>query len=620
MSPRAASLRCGGFSGRSGATPGRGVSWLVLVLSAWVRLAAQPAGIPADETIYPPSPRRLAAVQTAAQRDGWAPQTAMLRAAALQAYEREKSSAAEAWFHVYRWSGLFGETEAGFVTRWLRAIEAARVGHPNMSASYPLDPKPLGAAIAPELQAWLVGNAAFSKEFFALLSPVDYLPNVFKILGDLHRSDPARFKANANLALAIAVVHDLPPPPIWPHGQVTAKALPREFAPPAEAFAWWIKQEQLGRMHHKLSRLGANELKFVVDAVAPLAELEWSHGLSGLPLGSLARAYTMVRYRGERATNNIPTWPGSTYKLPEILAAGGICADQAYFATQVGKARGVPTLFIYGAGDNGRHAWFGFLDGNQKWQLDAGRYAEQRLVTGYARDPQTWREFSDHELQFLSEHFRDLPSFRQSRLHALFAAEYLAAGNVPAAAAAARKAVNYERRNQEGWEILLAAAKTQGRDAKTIENLLREAALAFQRYRDLEAFYVKRVSESLRARGETSAADAEVARIAVRNRGDRVDLSVQQGRDLVLRAIATQPLAGQIRTYNSVVDRYGPGGGVGFFDQVVKIFVEHLLRLQQPAEASHALERARRILKVEPKSQLEAEFARLRAELKAPAR
>ena len=40
--------------------------------------------------------------------------------------------------------------------------------------------------------------------------------------------------------------------------------------------------------------------------------------------------------------------------------------------------------------------------------------------------------------------------------------------------------MNFERRNQQGWDILIAAARLEGRDAKTIENLMREAALAFQ--------------------------------------------------------------------------------------------------------------------------------------------
>jgi hypothetical protein len=393
--------------------------------------------------------------------------------------------------------------------------------------------------------------------------------------------------------------------------------LPRQFPAPAGAFAWWIRQEQRGRTDQRLSRLGAAELRFVVDTVVPPAELEWIQGAANLPLNQLARAYSMVRYRNDRVAGRQMIWPGDSYTLQEILATGGICSDQAFFATQAGKARGVPTLLIYGAGNDGRHAWFGFLDGGHKWQLDAGRYAEQRLVTGFARDPQTWGEFSDHELQFLSQGFRELASFKQSRVHEMFAAEYLLMGNAPAAGAAARKAVRYEPRNQDAWELLVAAAGREGRDAKTVENVLREAALAFQRYPDLEAHYVNRVADSLRARGDTSAADTEVRRIANQNRSRRGDLSVQQARDIVRRAISTQPLAEQIRAYNTVVDTYGRGAGIGFFDEVVVSFAEHLMQLNQRAEAARAVERARRALNVEKESQLAAEFERLAGAIKA---
>ena len=579
---------------------------------------AQPTAISEVEALSPPTTARLAAIHAAAQRDGWAPQGAALRAAAIRAYEREKYPAAEAWLNVHRWAALFGTSAADFVPRWMEAVQAARVAHDNMPARYELKVRPLAAALPADLQAWLIGNAAFAAEFFSLLAPVDYVPRVFEILADLHRRDPLKFRSYANLALAIAVVYDVPPPSSWPHAQVTVAVLPRKFPEPAEAFSWWVKQDQQGHTLHKLARLGADELKFVVDAAAPLAELDWAQGAWAHPLGQLPAAYTMIRYRKDRIAADLPIWPGRSYKLAEILATGGICSDQAYFATEIGKARGVPTLYIYGAGNDGRHAWFGYLDANRKWQLDAGRYAEQRFVTGYARDPQTWREFTDHELQFLSERFRELPSFKQSQTHAQFAAEYLNLGNAPAAGAAARKAVNYERRNQPAWETLLAAARKEGRDAKTIENLMREAALAFQRYPDLEAQYANRVADSLRARGESSAADAEVRRIA--NKGKvtgRADLSVQQARDSVRRAIATQPLLDQIRAYNLAVDTYGRGAGIGFFDEVVTGFAEHLLQLNQKAEAARAIERARQALKVEPNSQLAAEFERLTQTVKA---
>jgi hypothetical protein len=589
-------------------------------LGRWFRAAAlalaaaassRAAAVPEAEVSHAPSRQRLAAVHAAAQRDGWLPQVGLLKAAAQQAYEGGKLAAAEAWLDVGRWAALFGQSEAEFTSRWIQAINVAKVGHANMPSSFDVRPRPLGAALSADLQAWLIGTPAFSAEFFALLSPVDRVPRVFEILNTLHRPDPVRFRSYASLALAIAVVYDVEPPPVWPHGQVPATALPRKFPAPLAAFEWWIKQDRAGRTFHKLGQLRADELKFVVDTTASWAELEWAQAISDYPLSHLAQAYNMVRYRKERLANDQPIWMGRTYRLPEIMAAGGICSDQAYFAAQVGKARGVPTLFIYGAGNDARHAWFGFLDVGQKWRLDAGRYAEQRFVTGYARDPQTWRVFSDHELQFLSERFRELPSYRQSRTHESFAAEYLAARRALAAGVAARQAVKFERRNQAAWDILVNAARQEGKEPKTIENLWREAALAFQRHPDLEAQYLNRVADSLRARGETSAAEEEVRRIARKNKGERGDLSTQQARDIVRRAIETQPLTAQIGAYNTVVDTYGRGAGMGFFDEIVVGFAEHLVQLNQRAEALKAVERARRALRVEPNSQLAAEFERL---------
>ncbi|WP_414664961.1 tetratricopeptide repeat protein [Horticoccus sp. 23ND18S-11] len=592
-------------------------SLFVVAFTLCARLVAQGGAIPEAEVLAVPTAMRFAAIHAAAQRDGWAPQSAALQVAGVRAYEREKPAAAEAWLNAFRWATLLGQSEPEFVPRWVQTVQAARLAHPNMPTRYDARPRLLAANLSPALQAWLVGNVAVSAEFFALLTPVDFAPRVLEILDELFKADPARFKTYVNLALAIAVVYDVPPPPDWPHAQVTNRALPRTLPPPAAAFAWWIKQEQRGRTYHSLARLGAEELKFVVDAAAPFNELEWIQGAADLPLAQLPRAYSMIRYRNDRLTGNQLVWPGATYTLPEIIATGGICPDQAYFATQAGKARGVPTLLFGGAGADGRHAWFGFLDGSRKWQLDAGRYAEQRFITGYARDPQTWAQFSDHDLQFLSEGFRSLPSFRQSRTHARFAAEYLALGNARAAGVAARKAVSYERRNQDGWELLIAAARKEGRDAKAVESLLREAALAFQRHPDLEAQYVTRVADSLRARGETTAAAEEVRRIATKHKPGRSDLSVQQARENVRRAMATQPLAEQIRVYNSAVDSYGRGEGIGFFDQVVAGFARHLVQLNQKAEALRALQRAHQALRVEPNSQLAGEFEALLKEIKA---
>lgn len=565
--------------------------------------------IPEAELAQAPAPARLAALQAFAQRDGWSPLSAPLRAAAFRAYRQDRPSA-EAWLQVARWAALWGQSEAEFVPHWIEAVNAACVGHANQPREYSSRPRPLGSALSPPLQAWILSQPAFSAEALDLISPVDYLPTVLGILDDLHRRDAARFRAYPSLALACAVVLDVPPPPDWPHAQVSAAALPRRWPEPAEAFAWWVREDQAGRTYHRLARLGAAELRFVVDAAAPGDERAWAVRSVHEPLSRLAEVYQRIRYRTDRAAASGAMWTGRSYALADILAAGGICADQAYFAAEVGKARGVPTLFFSGPGSDGRHAWFGYLDGGGQWQLDAGRQGSQRFVTGRARDPQTWGWISDHELRFLTERFRSLPAWRQSRLHAAFAAEYLAARLPAEAAAAARRAVSFDRRNTAGWDTLAAAARAEGREARVVEAVLREATLALASYPDLEAAYANRVASSLRSRGQISEAEAEERRIAQKHRNERGDLSVGQAREMLLRTMGSQPVEEQLRTFQRLLDQYGRPGGVAFFDGVVTGFVEHLLQLGRKAEASRVLERVRQVLHPEPSTPFGRELAR----------
>jgi hypothetical protein len=587
-----------------------------LVLGAST-VAAEPV-VPVSEALALPTTSRLAAIGSVAQREGWKAQMPVLRATAEAAYAQGHLAAADNWLHVYRWSAIFAQSDDQFLPQWIQAVENAHVGHNGMATQYHSHGLPLGAFVSPECQQWLISHPSFSDAFFGMVRPVDFLPEVLKILSDLQGRDLARFERYANLALAIAVVHDLPPPPDWPHAQVSTEALPRRWPSASEAFDWWTTEDMQGRTFQPLSRLEADELKFVVDSAAPFDELEWSQKVANYPLDQLDRAYKMIAYRSDRAANVRPMWAEKDYSLPTILGAGGICVDQAYFAAHVGKARGVPTLIFQGAGSNGRHAWFGYLNSKQQWQLDAGRYREQRFVTGIARDPQTWGPLSDHELKFLAERFHTQKSFRESAVHAEFAAHYLAGGDAPAAETAARKAIGAERRNQQAWEVLLAAQKISPHDIREQETTLGEAMSSFQHYPDLEVYYSNLLSGSLRNRGEVQAADAEAKRVALKYQSGRSDLSLQQAREGLIRSEATQPLADQIRGYEEILHTFGRGAGIAFFDEIVVPFVEHLQQLHRPLEARQAAESARAALKVELNSQLEQEFEMLLKRVRPP--
>jgi hypothetical protein len=594
----------------------------VVVLAASLRMVrAQDAvlSIPDSETSDPPTRERLQQVESVAATAGWGSVAPVLRAAALKAYGQGRLAAADAWYHAYEWTSLFSEPEDQFVHGWINAMNAAHLNYPAVAGTYSPTTKPIGGNLSADLQDWLLTNPGFSEEFFSTLKAVDDVPKVFAILDGLHRRSPEKFARYSSLALAIAVVYDVPPPPYWPHHQVTEASLSRKLLNPAAPFDYFTRADMEGRSYFNLSQMRAEELKFVIDVAAPVPELQWAQRSVTLPLDQLEGAYQIVKYRDDRATNEAKmVWSGAPYTLEAIFENGGICIDQAYFASEVGKAHGVPTLMFMGAGQDGRHAWFGFLDSSHRWRLDVGRYAEQRLVTGVAYDPQTWETISDHELQFLSERFRALPSFMQSRVHEEFAEDFLQWGDAQSAANAARMAVNFETRNLPGWETLVAADTKLGLEPSALEAVMREAALALGRYPDLMTAYENRVCASLRARGETSLADYEERGIADRLKGDRADLAVQQASSILSRSIATQGVNDQIATYNALVAQFGHGSGAIFFDEIVTAFAEHLGKINMRPQARDAVERAREALDVQPGTQISTEMDKLLETLQDP--
>lgn len=591
---------------------------LLIGLLCFVPLGAQEtAAIPADELARVPTPARIASLVDRAAAQGWGSVMPVLRTGAQQAYESNSGYAAQ-WYYLYRWARLLGTPYQKSIQDWIKAVQEAHVAHPNMAASYEYRPGSLAANLSRELQLALLGNATLSEEFFQLLSPVDNASEVLRILQGIHRKEPALFAAYPSLALAIAVVHDVPPSPHWPHGQVNATKLPRKPPAPEQLFGYLARLDRANGTAHKLVRLPAGELKFLVDIVTPFGELDWARKNVAPGLADLGKAYDLIKYRQDRITSNRYDWPGATYTLAGILQAGGICVDQAYFASTVGKAKGIPTIMFRGAGLDGRHAWFGFLGTGQRWQLDCGRYAEQKFVTGLAFDPQTWGNINDHELGFITERFRALPTYRLSVLHAEFAGDYLREGRLEPALKAARESVNRDRRNLDGWEILLAAQAAKApSDLRAREAILREAVLAFQKYPDLEISFSRRLIEVLRQRGEASLANFEEQRLGKKYQAGRQDLSIGQAAATLQRSIQQDDLATQIRNFNRTLDTQGQGASIDFYDNIVAPFVIHLAQEGQVPAALQALERAKRTLRVEPGSQIEGELAAMAARLRS---
>lgn len=586
---------------------------LIFLLASGFARADLAVVLPDECFTRPPTAERLKLVQSSATTEGWQSVAARLYQGSLFAYEKRQEGAAESWYLVARWCDVLGQSQHSLGGRWLETLSKVGGIHAGIDQisimAWP--DSPVARFISAETQSWLLQDQVFSATFFDMLGATDCLPRVLSILQSLREADGRRFAIYRQLALAVALVYDSPPPPYWPHGQVTAAALPRLLPSPVEAFKFFADLDQAGGGLHKLATISAAELKFLVDLSAPFPELVWAQKSVKFPLTDLAKSYESVRYLTDRIETQQYTWPGTNYALEEIRREGGICVDQAYFATQAGKARGVPTLLFCGAGVDGRHAWFGYLGVGQKWVLDAGRYAEQRYVTGQAYDPQSWGLLSDHELSFLNEGFRRLPPYRLSRQHQVFAELYLRMGQMPAAATAARKAVQFERRNFDAWQVLLAANDKALPAVR--EPLLREAAQALQRYPDLNACFVRELVVSLRARGETSMASFE-ERTLVRlgERGGRSDMGVDQA----VSQLASVKLGARLSIYRQLLQKYGRGSGMDFYDRVTQPLVKQLVSEKLLKDAQLVINFTRLELKPEPKSMFDRELTALEAKLR----
>ena len=184
-----------------------------------------------------------------------------------------------------------------------------------------------------------------------------------------------------------------------------------------------------------------------------------------------------------------------------------------------------------------------------------------------------------------------------------------------AAAVAARKAVNFERRNADAWAILVAANYGLAPLAK--EALLREAAQALQRYPDLAARFTRELVASLNARGEKSAAEFEERSLVRRGqmRG-RDDFAVTQAAAVMAAAIQKGDYIEHMRVYRQVLKQYGKDGGIDFYDRVTEPFVIGLLQQGKRGEAVQMLAQTRVALTPEPDSQMDREMKELADKLK----
>ena len=488
-----------------------------------------------------------------------------------------------AWLDLWRWCKIFAA---------LSEDEAA---------------KHIESGLAKEL----LSDPVVSRMFFSTLSEQDSVPRVLENLSSIRAAHPQKFREYASLAIAIAVVNDVPVPQGWPHHQVAPQLVPISILPVEQHFSRWVAANEARQLLLDPRKLSPSQLKFVVDAFITDDELVWARKNVRLTRSTFEKAYSQINYSHERLRAQQYGWTGGPYTLGEIKRAGGICVDQAYYASMAGKALGLPTLFFTGQGSDGGHAWFGYMRSDDQWEIDCGRYSQHNYATGEALDPQTWQPISDHELELLAARFRDKPEFAAS-MNTLAVAEILEkSGDNSRAGQAYEKAIQLCPKNADAWSAAAAFLQRLGAPAKERILFHERAKTQFTNQPDLKVLHQQALISIYQEQGDLDSVKKIEQQILSQNRRKRSDLSVNMAADQLSAMLEAGNMAEAEKLFRRQVYAMSQTGGGNFYYDVAEPYIRVLIQKGDKSEARRSIDLVRRKLAPEPGGILDASMNEL---------
>ena len=502
-------------------------------------------------------------------------------------------------------------------------LEGANVPAEILQALLPDDYTPQEGDVALRARAdfllQLASDTDFQREVFKNLTPDDFPPVALTRLEQLRVAHPGRWPEYRSLMMAFALVYDQRQPAKWPHHQVDPSLVPPMDESLSDRFEFYARANDAGRLEHDLRRLSVSELKFVVDAPVPRSELEWAAKNVRVRRGQFDRAFSIVDYDERRVQLGAYSWPRDKgrYLLANIELWGGICVDQAYFASIAGKAKGIPTLYFAGQGTDGGHAWFGYLrspDG--KWELDAGRYINQNYASGRALDPQTWLPVSDHDLLYLSGKATRSPGHDAALGDLAMAALFARRGEMARRLEATQSALQNAPALAAAWDAREQALEEAG-DQVALRALYVAGIEKFKNVDDLKVRYQARLADFEMTSGDPRMAAKLEEQMVAQNRRDRVDLSAAAAGESVLRRVSQGEHREALREFGLLARKLGRGGGGDFFYEVVRPLVTQLRAAGRGKDAEEVLKEARKRMSPERDSIIAREFDDLAQEEKA---
>jgi hypothetical protein len=282
--------------------------------------------------------------------------------------------------------------------------------------------QPLEPATRTDLLKYLRAHDELANALAFAAKDGNNIKGVYTLLDRLRHERPAQVVEFANLTAAICVVRDRPLVRKINENTTTA-------ADPVDVFDFYVSHES--QMFFGLRGIPVDLLVYVVDTTATINDMNWAL-TKYAGTRNVGELFFKIDYDYDYFEGKAPkrvTVEG--YSLPNILKFGGVCADQAYFATTVGKAIGVPTAYTTGASAESSHAWVGFLQmqgRTARWNFNSGRYEAFQGVRGNVADPQSNKRIADSYVSLLAESIGASAVARQNAVAMVDAARRLAGG------------------------------------------------------------------------------------------------------------------------------------------------------------------------------------------------
>lgn len=358
------------------------------------------------------------------------------------------------------------------------------------------------SGLAPETCAWLFGSNERVRLMSEKLTLQDDVQAVTAIIQKLYDHDPDQRDRWFRLIIALALVWDTPRTEM--HQQIGEGWL----EPDDDICLYYDYFKTLfdkRKAKVKYAEHTIDSLLFIVDVPAPVRELKWALKNVKGRRAKWGEHYEEIIYDYSRLQNRQYDWPHRAYKLEEIRDCHGICVDQAYFAVLTARAFGIPALYFQGKGKFGGHAWFGFMKSKDAWELDIGRYSRQGYAVGFAVNPQTGEEMTDHELEYICARALRSEDSRVAAGLTLLASLLTEEGVFDHALRCAHEARRMTPLFESAWDVEYDIYLKQSSAAASAH--LRRQANAFKKYPDKVARIKKKQAELLAAAGNVEKAN-----------------------------------------------------------------------------------------------------------------